>query len=136
MVAFDYKCPFLQVGYNRNDHFRYFLGVRVRLKKVSFKANEGNKFWDFCYCPLKRGCLLNTGFTVSSLTIHNFHLIVFITSTFPRHKLGQISNFRKVPELLRLVPTVKISSKANGIKLSLLSITYRGSRLRVKKILL
>ena len=26
--------------------------------KVSFKVNEGNKFWDLGYCPL------NTGFTV------------------------------------------------------------------------
>ena len=36
----------------------------VRLIKVSFKVNEGNKFWDFGYCPLNRGCPLNTGFTV------------------------------------------------------------------------
>ena len=27
--------------------------------KVSFKANKGNKFWAFGYCPL------NTGFTVA-----------------------------------------------------------------------
>ena len=54
-----------QVGNNRNDHFRYFLGVRVRLIKVSFKVNKGNKFGDFGYCPLNRGCPLNTGFTVS-----------------------------------------------------------------------
>ena len=32
--------------------------------QVSFKANEGNKFWAFGYCPLNRGCPLNTGFTV------------------------------------------------------------------------
>ena len=54
----------MQIGNNRNDYFRYFLGVRVRLIKVSFKVNEGNKFWDFGYCPLNRGCPLNTGFTV------------------------------------------------------------------------
>ena len=60
----------IQVGNNRNDHFRYFLGVRVRLIegvrliKVSFKVNKGNKFGDFGYCPLNRGCPLNTGFTV------------------------------------------------------------------------
>ena len=36
----------------------------VRLIKVSFKANKGNKFWDFGYCPLNKGCPLNTGFTV------------------------------------------------------------------------
>ena len=53
-----------QVGNNRNDHFRYFLGVHVRLTKVSFKVNKGNKFGDFGYCPLNRGCPLNTGFTV------------------------------------------------------------------------
>ena len=40
------------------------LGVRVRLIRVSFKANKGNKFGDFGYCPLNRGCPLNTGFTV------------------------------------------------------------------------
>ena len=49
----------IQVVNNRNDHFRYFLGVRIRLIKVSFKANKGNKFWDFGYCPLDRGCPLN-----------------------------------------------------------------------------
>ena len=45
----------------------------VRLIKVSFKVNKGNKFWDFGYCPLNRyviegvrliRCPLNTGFTV------------------------------------------------------------------------
>ena len=60
----------IQVGNNRNDYFTYFLGVRVRLIevslliKVSFKVNKGNKFWDLVYCPLNRGCPLNTGFTV------------------------------------------------------------------------
>ena len=38
----------------------------VCLIKVSFKVNKGNKFWDFGYCPLNKGCLLNTGFTVVS----------------------------------------------------------------------
>ena len=42
--------------------FRYFSGVR--LIKVSFKVNKGNKFGDFGYCPLNRGCPLNTGLTV------------------------------------------------------------------------
>ena len=42
--------------------FRYFSGVR--LIKVSFKVNKGNKFGDFGDCPLNRGCPLNTGFTV------------------------------------------------------------------------
>ena len=30
-----YTCPFIQVGNNRNDHFTFFLGVRVRLIEVS-----------------------------------------------------------------------------------------------------
>ena len=50
----------IQVGNNRNDYFRYFLGVRVRLIKVSFKVNKGNKSGDFGYCPLNRGCPLHT----------------------------------------------------------------------------
>ena len=60
VVAFDYTLRLIQVGNNRNDHFRYFLGVRVRLIKVLFKANKGSKFWDFGYCPLNRECPLNT----------------------------------------------------------------------------
>ena len=50
----------IQVGNNRNDHSRYFLGVRVRLIKVLFKVNKGNRFGDFGYCPINRGCPLNT----------------------------------------------------------------------------
>ena len=47
----------------------YFLGVRIRLIKVSFKANTGNKFWDLATVRLIEGvhfiwCRLNTGFTV------------------------------------------------------------------------
>ena len=60
----------IQVGNNRNDHFRYFLGVR--LIKVSFKVNKGNKFGDFGYCPLNRGCPLNTGFTVVRFNTFKF----------------------------------------------------------------
>ena len=30
------------------------------LIKVSFKVNKGNTFGDFGYCPLNRGCALNT----------------------------------------------------------------------------
>ena len=59
----------IQVGNNRNDHFRYFLGDRsVRLIKVSFKVNNRNKFGDFGYCPLNSGCPLNTGFTLNGMT--------------------------------------------------------------------
>ena len=52
----------IQVVNNRNDHFKYFLGVCV----VSFieKVNKEDKFGDFSYCPHNRGCPLNTGFTV------------------------------------------------------------------------
>ena len=31
------RVPLIQVRNNRNDHFRYFLGVRVRLMKVHLK---------------------------------------------------------------------------------------------------
>ena len=48
----------IQVGNNINDHFKYFLGLRVCLIKVSFKVNKENKFGDFGQCPL------NTGFTI------------------------------------------------------------------------
>ena len=52
----------IQVGNNRNDHFS---GTRppnrgVRLIQVLFKVNKGNKFGDFGYFPLNRGCPLNT----------------------------------------------------------------------------
>ena len=59
----------IQISNNRNDHFRYFLGMflgsrprnrGVRLIKVSFKVNKGNKFGDFGYCPLNIGCSLST----------------------------------------------------------------------------
>ena len=52
VVEFNYKGPFIQVGNNRNYHFRDFLGVCVRLLKVSFKVNKRNKFGDSGYCPL------------------------------------------------------------------------------------
>ena len=57
------------VGWWNSIFFWYFLGVC--LIKVSFKVNKGNKFGDFGYYPLNRGCplntvssFLNTGFTV------------------------------------------------------------------------
>ena len=57
----------MQVGNNRNDHFRYFLGVRIHLTEVSaqiikvpFNVNKGNKFGDLRYCLLNSGCPLNT----------------------------------------------------------------------------
>ena len=39
------------------------------LIKVSFKVNKGNKFGDFGYCPLNRGCPLDTDFTVFRLLV-------------------------------------------------------------------
>ena len=33
--------------------------------EVLFSVNKGtDKFWDFFYCPLNKGCPLNTGLTV------------------------------------------------------------------------
>ena len=55
-MEFNYKCPF-NTGWHP-------LNRGVRLIKVSFKVNRGNKFWDLGYCPLNRGCPLNTGFKV------------------------------------------------------------------------
>ena len=55
-MEFNYKCQF-NAGWHP-------LNRGVRLIKVSFKVNRGKKFWDFGYCPLNRGCPLNTGFTV------------------------------------------------------------------------
>ena len=52
----------IQVGNNRNDNVRYcprLLNRGIRLIKVSFKVNKGNKFGDFGDCPLNRGCALN-----------------------------------------------------------------------------
>ena len=46
----------------------------VRLIKVSFKVNKGNKFGDFGYCPLNRGCPLNTGFTVINSLIESWEV--------------------------------------------------------------
>ena len=53
----------------------------VRLIKVSFKVNEGNKFGDFGYCPLNRGCPLNTGFTV----LISFILIMMSVQNVDKH---------------------------------------------------
>ena len=57
----------IQVGNNRNDHFRYLIfrcprppNRGVRLIKVSFKVNKGYTFRGFGYCPLNGGCPLNT----------------------------------------------------------------------------
>ena len=55
VVEFNYKCPF-QVLFRCPRP----LNRGVRLRKVSFKVNEGKKLGDFGYCPLNRGCPLNT----------------------------------------------------------------------------
>ena len=59
VVEFNYKSPFNTGGNDKNDHFRYIVGVHVRLIEISFKVKKGNKFGDFGYCPLHSGCLLN-----------------------------------------------------------------------------
>ena len=46
----------IHIGNNRNDYFRYFLGVR--LIKVSLKVNKGNKFWDSAAVRLIEGVRL------------------------------------------------------------------------------
>ena len=70
MVEINRSVRLIQIGNNRNDFLQVLfrcprpLTRGVRLIKVSFKVNKGNKFWDFGYCPLNRRCPLNTGFTV------------------------------------------------------------------------
>ena len=70
VVKLDYKCPFKVL-------FRcpHPLNRGVRLIKVSFKVNKGNKFGDFGYCPLNRRCPLNTGFTVMQNAVRTFFKI-------------------------------------------------------------
>ena len=85
----------IQVENNRNDHFRYFLGVRVRLKKTSFQVNKGNKFGD--YCPLNRGCPLNTGFIVLKMADYNLLLVVIPEDT---RKSEPINHKKKLGFLL------------------------------------
>jgi len=53
-----------QQNSNASSKEKYTINRGVRLIKVSFKVNKGNKFGDFGYCPLNRGCPLNTSFTV------------------------------------------------------------------------
>ena len=67
----------------RNDYFRYLLGVLVRFIKVSFKVNKGNRLGDFGYCPLNRGCPLNTGFTAVKDWSHGKQLIFFQSNRLP-----------------------------------------------------
>ena len=70
----------------RIDNFRYFLGVRVRLIKVSFiKVNKENKIGDFGYCSLL-GCPLNIGFTALKDWSHGKQLILFPSNRIPGKK--------------------------------------------------
>ena len=77
--------PLIQVGNNRNVRpFQVLFRCRcplnrgVHLIKASFKENKGNEFGDFGYCPLNRGCPLNTGFTVPGglLTVYPLHPLI------------------------------------------------------------
>ena len=82
---------------NRNAHFRYFLGVRVRLIKVLCRVNKGNKFGDFGYCPLNKGCPrlircpLNTSFNVDKQQHQNKFSSRFYGAQVSKHLA---SNFR------------------------------------------
>ena len=89
----------IQVGNNRNDHFRYFLGVR--LIKVSFKVNKGNKFGDFGYCLLNRGCPLNTGFTVILFLIRRK-----LTTEYDQMRLTTITTCNKYNKVYLRIPKV------------------------------
>ena len=66
MVEFIYKRPFNTGWQQQKWPFQELfrrprpLNRGVRLIKVSFKVNKGNKFGDFGYCPLNRGCPLHT----------------------------------------------------------------------------
>ena len=63
------KCPFNTGPFQVLFRCLRLLNRGVRLKKVSFKVNKGNKFEDFAIVCLIEGvrsipCPLNTGFTV------------------------------------------------------------------------
>ena len=63
VVEFNYKCPFNTGWQQYKWPFQVLfrcprpLNRGVRLIKVSFKVNKGNKFGDFGYCPLKLGLI-------------------------------------------------------------------------------
>ena len=71
-VEFNYKCPFNTGWQQWKWPFQVPrpLNRGVRSIKVWFKESKGNKFGDFGYCllnrgcPLNRVCLLNAGFAV------------------------------------------------------------------------
>ena len=69
VVEFNYKCPFNTGWQQQKWPFQVLfrcprsLNRGVRLTKVLFKVNKGNKFGDFGYCPL------NAGFTVSAFLL-------------------------------------------------------------------
>ena len=71
----------IQVGNDRNYHFRYSLGVR--LLKVSFKGNKGNKFRDFGYCLLNR-VSAQYGVRLIQVSLYIFFCFIFLfTSSSP-----------------------------------------------------
>ena len=94
VVEFNYKCPFNTGWQQYKWPFQVLfrcprpLNRGVRLIKVSFLVNEGNKFGDFGYCPLNRRCPLNTGFTVPADTMHGTLLTVRLETFW------NLTNFR------------------------------------------
>ena len=103
VVEFNFKCPF-NTGWQQY-HFRLAtipfqvlfrcprpLNRGVRLIKVAFKVNKGNKFGGFGYCPLNRGCPLNTGFTVPWNNCKHLFLLSLKTWVL-LHRIGCFLHF-------------------------------------------
>ena len=75
VVEFNHKCPFntpvatieMTISGTFTCRCLSMLNGGFRLMKVSFKVNKENKFGDFGYYLLIRGCPLNTGFNVRCL---------------------------------------------------------------------
>ena len=73
----------------------------VRLIEVSFKVNKGNKFGDFGYCLLNRGCPLNTGFTVILFLIRRK-----LTTEYDQMRLTTITTCNKYNKVYLRIPKV------------------------------
>ena len=76
----------IQVGNNRNDHFRYSSGARVGLK--------GNKFGESATVRLIEDirlmrCPLNTGFTVSDVNFEKRCYLSYLFFSLPLYQFFQ-----------------------------------------------